>query len=259
MYCHWSLYFVFARSIESQVDSAPTARHVGPDLREHYRHCFRCYCSHIHLFKPAGVSHPIQTFSYALKLKLEFVVLNQLMAVAARGMQKHPWEERRYHNADPMDDFSAECRKWAEKSSVPPIQADEHSEESPDCEVGDVSEETSKPPSVLSRSSRTSAILQGQEGNFDPTNLDTVNFGAEPRLELQTFYDERDSRIVSAPTLQTMPSQTFSGETLQPPEDAAREESPHLFPRHPHRGQEKATISTPTHWARRALKTHQWK
>ncbi|KAL9633973.1 MAG: hypothetical protein Q9164_004374 [Protoblastenia rupestris] len=186
-----------------------------------------------------GVSHPIQTFSYALKLKLEFVVLNQLMAVAARGMQKHPWEERRYHNADPMDDFSAECRKWAEKSSVPPIQADEHSEESPDCEVGNVSEEISKPSSVSSRSSRTSTILQGQNGNFDPTNLDTVNFGAEPKLELQTLYDERDSRMVSAPTLQTMPSQTFSGETLQPPEDAAREESPHLFPRHPHRGQRK--------------------
>ncbi len=29
-----------------------------------------------------GLSHPIQTFSYALRFRLELVVLNQLMAVA---------------------------------------------------------------------------------------------------------------------------------------------------------------------------------
>ena len=45
-----------------------------------------------------GISHPIQTFSYILKLKLEFLVLNQLMAVAARGMQKESFAERRYHH-----------------------------------------------------------------------------------------------------------------------------------------------------------------
>ena len=33
-----------------------------------------------------GISLPIQTFSYILKLRLEFFVLNQLMDVAARGM-----------------------------------------------------------------------------------------------------------------------------------------------------------------------------
>lgn len=41
-----------------------------------------------------GISHPLQSFSYALKLKLEFVVLNQLMAVAARGMQRDSFAER---------------------------------------------------------------------------------------------------------------------------------------------------------------------
>ena len=46
-----------------------------------------------------GISHPIQTFSYILKLKLEFLVLNQLMAVAARGIQKESFAERRYHRA----------------------------------------------------------------------------------------------------------------------------------------------------------------
>ena len=45
-----------------------------------------------------GISHPIQIFSYMLKLKLEFLVLNQLMAVAARGMQKENFAERRYHH-----------------------------------------------------------------------------------------------------------------------------------------------------------------
>lgn len=45
-----------------------------------------------------GISHPIQTFSYILKLKLEFLVLNQLMAVAARGIEKEGFAERRYHH-----------------------------------------------------------------------------------------------------------------------------------------------------------------
>ncbi|KAG8530417.1 uncharacterized protein KY384_004919 [Bacidia gigantensis] len=45
-----------------------------------------------------GISHPIQTCSYILKFKLEFMVLNQLMAVAARGIQKDSFAERRYHH-----------------------------------------------------------------------------------------------------------------------------------------------------------------
>ena len=45
-----------------------------------------------------GISHPIQTFSYILKLKLEFMVLNQLMAVTARGIHKDFFAEVRYHH-----------------------------------------------------------------------------------------------------------------------------------------------------------------
>ncbi|KAI4216045.1 MAG: hypothetical protein LQ351_001541 [Letrouitia transgressa] len=45
-----------------------------------------------------GTSHPIQNFSYALKLRLEFIVLNQLMAVAARGVRRETFEEKRYHH-----------------------------------------------------------------------------------------------------------------------------------------------------------------
>ena len=45
-----------------------------------------------------GISHPVQTFSYIVKLKLEFIVLNQLMAVAARGFRNESFAERRYHH-----------------------------------------------------------------------------------------------------------------------------------------------------------------
>ena len=45
-----------------------------------------------------GISHPVQTFSYIVKLKLEFIVLNQLMAVAARGLRNESFAERRYHH-----------------------------------------------------------------------------------------------------------------------------------------------------------------
>ncbi|KAL8923461.1 MAG: hypothetical protein Q9208_004589 [Pyrenodesmia sp. 3 TL-2023] len=45
-----------------------------------------------------GTSHPVQTFSYILKLRLEFAVLNQLMAVAARGLRRDRFGEKRYHD-----------------------------------------------------------------------------------------------------------------------------------------------------------------
>ncbi|KAL2037580.1 hypothetical protein N7G274_009693 [Stereocaulon virgatum] len=45
-----------------------------------------------------GISHPVQAFSYILKFKLEFVVLNQLVAVAARGVRLENFAERRYHH-----------------------------------------------------------------------------------------------------------------------------------------------------------------
>lgn len=50
-----------------------------------------------------GLSHPVQTFSYILKLRLEFVVLNQLMAVAARGLRRETFEEKRYHHESSQD------------------------------------------------------------------------------------------------------------------------------------------------------------
>ena len=63
-----------------------------------------------------GVSHPVQTFSYLLKLKLEFLVLNQLMAVAARGLRKGTFAEKRYHYP-PFSDRtkSSDSKFWASK------------------------------------------------------------------------------------------------------------------------------------------------
>ena len=50
-----------------------------------------------------GISRPIQTFTYALKLRLEFIVLNQLMAVAARKLQRETFGERRYNRSPKSD------------------------------------------------------------------------------------------------------------------------------------------------------------
>ncbi|KAL8934110.1 MAG: hypothetical protein Q9216_006070 [Gyalolechia sp. 2 TL-2023] len=71
-----------------------------------------------------GVSHPVQIFSYILKFRLgseyppppsptlqiqflrfKFVVLNQLMAVAARGLRRETFGEKRYHNDSIVSPF----------------------------------------------------------------------------------------------------------------------------------------------------------
>lgn len=46
-----------------------------------------------------GISHPVQVLGYILKFRLEFAVLNQLMAVAARGIRRETFGEKRYHDA----------------------------------------------------------------------------------------------------------------------------------------------------------------
>ena len=44
-----------------------------------------------------GFSQPVQSFSYIMKLRLEFLVLNQLMDVAARGMTGKTFGKNRYY------------------------------------------------------------------------------------------------------------------------------------------------------------------
>ncbi|MCJ1262150.1 hypothetical protein MMC22_002020 [Lobaria immixta] len=45
----------------------------------------------------SAFSHPVRTFSYILKLRLEFVVLNQLMDIAARGVRCESFRRNRYY------------------------------------------------------------------------------------------------------------------------------------------------------------------
>jgi len=66
-----------------------------------------------------GLSHPIQTFSYALRFRLELVVLNQLMAVAVRGLYKESFEEKQYHHPSTSGDTCWE-RPIQFKGSQPP-------------------------------------------------------------------------------------------------------------------------------------------
>ena len=72
-----------------------------------------------------GLSHPIQTFSYALKLRLEFIVLNQLMSVAARGLNRETFGEKRYHHASQPDTFSTELRRFGVRDPPPSEQKSE--------------------------------------------------------------------------------------------------------------------------------------
>ncbi|KAK0513867.1 hypothetical protein JMJ35_003589 [Cladonia borealis] len=65
-----------------------------------------------------NLSYSIQDFTYALKFKLEFVVLNQLMAVAAKGLRKESFAERRYNYPAPETDHSTGASS-TDKTSIP--------------------------------------------------------------------------------------------------------------------------------------------
>lgn len=65
-----------------------------------------------------NLSYSIQDFTYALKFKLEFVVLNQLMAVAAKGIRKDSFAERRYNYPDRETDHSTGTSS-TDKAGIP--------------------------------------------------------------------------------------------------------------------------------------------
>ena len=74
-----------------------------------------------------GISHPIQTFSYIMKLKLEFMVLNQLMALAVRRSRKEKFAERRYYHftsgEKKSSTASSKTSRWR-LESYEPVNAD---------------------------------------------------------------------------------------------------------------------------------------
>ena len=71
-----------------------------------------------------GISHPIQTFSYILKFKLEFLVLNQIMAVAARGSRKFNIAGRRYYYPLSTSRASSKSSTWVPSSLQESAKAD---------------------------------------------------------------------------------------------------------------------------------------
>ncbi len=159
-----------------------------------------------------GISHRIQTFSYILKLKLEFVVLNQLMAVAARGIQKASWEKKRYHHPSLGDTFSAECRRWGGKSPPTPQIRDSPRAAPESSAIPPMDLEMPSP--VMSRSHRKSVMSSPEAQSVsDRMDLNRFNFGAEPQLELHSFSSEGAPTSDQAQTLQMRPSQSWGNLT----------------------------------------------
>ncbi|KAK3168831.1 hypothetical protein OEA41_005279 [Lepraria neglecta] len=197
-----------------------------------------------------GISHPLQAFSYALKLKLEFVVLNQLMAVAARGLKKESFEERRYHHPSTGGNFSAECRQWDDKSLVIPAkQSQTQSGDGTSSSMG--STQITVPSPVLPKSHHTPAdsvsgrdacdqTLKERQGSSESTKrgkaddhleFDNEIFGGEPDLSIKSLSEDRTSGKKDTETIREHPSQALSGETLQPSATSPRGESLELYPR----------------------------
>ena len=182
-----------------------------------------------------GISHPVQTFSYALKLKLEFVVLNQLMAVAARGLRKESFEERRYHHSSAHDAFPAECRQWDKKAPIDPSK--EHADSDHDALRKSSSIDSAQltvPEAVLSRDTESSRPSATDIELYDHSDMDKNVFGAEQDLRRGNFLedDNASSKAEGLEGIRTRPSQAFSGETLRSGESTTLgEASSHLHPR----------------------------
>lgn len=194
-----------------------------------------------------GISHPVQNFSYALKLKLEFVVLNQLMAVAARGLRRESFEERRYHHSSAHDAFSAECRQWDQKAPVDPSK--EHTASDHDAVRKSSSIDSAQltvPEPVLSRDKQSSRQSATDIENYDHNNVDEKVFGAEQDLRLGNFLedDSASSKAGELEEIRTRPSQAFSEEALRPRESTPLgDASSHIHPRRLRDAEKKALQS----------------
>lgn len=206
--------------------------------------------------KQVGISHPIQTFSYALKLKLEFVVLNQLMAIAARGMQRESFAERRYHHSSTGDALDAECRWWDEKPTSGAPKEHRTNRQSPNGLSSRHSAQLSVPPPAMSKSRRTSRasasskelynqMSQQHPGPGEPASSDEIYnheelddnlFGGEQELHLDNFLDD-DSASNEGDKEESLHyhGQACSGETLRPLQSAPQEHNPHRMRQAGHR------------------------
>ncbi|MCJ1458577.1 hypothetical protein MMC28_008950 [Mycoblastus sanguinarius] len=135
-----------------------------------------------------GLSHPIQNFSYMLKLKLEFIVLNQLMAVAARGLQKETFAERRYHHPSTADDSKAS--KPDEKSSD--VLSNQSQTTSDSTETSPTyPQELVIPTPAVSHQPKMGPISHTNRHEYEEP--DDPAFGAEQGIHLSNFLNESGS------------------------------------------------------------------
>ena len=175
-----------------------------------------------------GISHPMQTCSYAVKLKLEFVVLNQLMAVAARGVQRMNFEERRYHHTSATDPFSAECLEWDKKASDQATSEQKGAQqESHELSHSDSIQITLPSPTLIKQDRGQKGLPNNSKRiSYDDKQLRRDAFGKEQDAEPGTFLDvdETDNEAI-----RHKPSEAFSGSTLDSP--GGRDESPHPYSR----------------------------
>ena len=133
------------------------------------------------------VSHPIQTFSYALKLRLEFVVLNQLMAVAARGLNRETFAEKRYHNLPSLSHNGSIPNQGFKPPEIDVIGSIElHSKDSPN--TRDSSVQISTPSPTVSKPSSGSKH-EPHDTLQNPSNISTRKHSTRYPLlpSLRTF------------------------------------------------------------------------
>ncbi|KAL6718115.1 hypothetical protein ACLMJK_004202 [Lecanora helva] len=206
-----------------------------------------------------GLSHPLQTCSYAVKLKLEFVVLNQLMAVAARGVRKTNFEERRYHDSSVLDGFSAECQQWENKSSNSPVKEPQRGQEdsqglshSDSIQITVPSPTFSKQDkgrrdSIKSTNLRNSQPITDQNRNLNHNEKQPGHdvLAPDQRLQPKTFLEVDENHV---DTVRHKPSEAFSGSTLGSP--APRDNDPYFGDRrHDNVGarRKRSMLSPPPH------------
>lgn len=182
-----------------------------------------------------------------LKFKLEFVVLNQLMAVAARGMRKQTYEEKRYHNLTATDTFSAEARRWDDGPTNKSKKANPgYSDGLDEVLLDDGHGGLSPPPlahqptgprpqrSTIERQTSKEIDASHEEHAMGPRDV-VEGVEADAAESPDTFTPTPDSSELPNKMLSDasdpIPRHTFSGETLSQDEGGPRRHSPHLFPR----------------------------
>ena len=192
-----------------------------------------------------GISHPMQTFSYALKLKLEFSVLNQLMAVAARGIQRTNFEERRYHHGSAADAFSAECRQFDKKTPDPfslEVQASDEKEHVPShsksiqikvpsptlAKYNEYSTRRYEDTDTSSQEIHSKPDIPSELDNKAHVSNQVKSLQRSPDADPRSFLDVDDPE---ADAMHHKASEVYSGDTLHSPVLEDGERSPRLYPR----------------------------